>query len=503
MKKSFSIVKFVKVFACVMIFMSLAVVGYGCKNKNILKKASKELSNYKIEATLCDDEKKLTGTEVVDYINTSNDKLEYLCFNLYGTAFSSDAQILPYTTLNENKCFPNGVSYGDMVVESVRVNGQNAKFEITGLDNNALMVYLGFELQSEELVEVEIQFVLQLANTTHRLGYFNNEINLGNWYPIVAVYENGSFDITPYYSTGDPFYSECANYEVTINFSESMSSSYTGNLVERVVSGGVVCEKYQAFAVRDFALCLSSDFALSEEYCGETLVRVFSNKNDTKMDFYKEVSIKAVNLFNRIYGVYPYEKLDVVFTNFLHGGMEYPNIVYIANNIEDEKSLIKVIVHEIAHQWWYGVVGNNEIKNAWIDESMAEYSTLLFFENFAEYEISRAQMIGDAMQDYLLYIDVAESVKLPINKSMQLSLDEYSNEYEYVYMVYVKGLVFIDELRKALGDDIFFKGVKNLYKNNMFKVVDKEIFIEEFKNVSDLDIEHFVESWLSGTTNIE
>ncbi len=503
MKKRFSIFKFIKAMVCVIVLAGVVVMSYGCVNKHTLKKASKNLSNYKIEASLCESEKKLTGTEVLDYINTSNDNLNYVCFNLYGTAFSEDAKILPYTTLNVNKCFPNGLSYGDMIIESVRVNNQNAEFSIVGDDNNALRVELGFDLLPNERASIEIQFLLKLANTTHRLGYFDNEINLGNWYPIVAVYENGEFDITPYYSSGDPFYSECANYNVTICYNDNLISSHTGELAERNVADGVVCDKYSALAVRDFALCLSSNFAVAEESTNETMVRVFADKEDAKIEFYKEVSIKALNLFNKIYGQYPYSKLDVVFTNFLHGGMEYPNIVYIANNIEDENSIIKVIVHEIAHQWWYGVIGNNEIKDAWIDESMAEYSTLLFFENYPEYGITREQMVGDAIQDYLLYIDVASSVNLPINKSMKLALNEYSSEYEYVYMVYVKGLIFIDELRKSLGDDVFFKGVANLYENNMFDIVNKEIFIKEFRDVSNLDVEHFVESWLSGTANIE
>ena len=503
MKRNRKIYGILKLVVCTLMVVVLTVLLYGCNNERLLKKASRGLTNYEINATLCSDDMVVTASEVVDYVNSSQDNLKVVCFNLYGTAFSEDAEVLPYTTLNLNKCFPNGISYGDMVIDSVRVNGGNAEYSIVGIDNNALQVNLGFELLPTERVEIEIQFTLKLANTTHRLGYFDGEVNLGNWYPIVAVYENGAFDITPYYSSGDPFYSECANYQVTFYHQDSLIASHSGELVEKIVESGVACEKYSAKAVRDFALCLSSDFAVTSGMVNDTEVRVLADKEDGNIELYKEASIKAVKLFNKLYGEYPYSSLDVVFTNFLHGGMEYPNLVYIANDIEDINTIVKVIVHEIAHQWWYGVVGNNEISNAWFDESLAEYSTILFFENYPEYGITREDMVGSSIKDYLLYIDVVKSVNMETNTSMQLALNDYSSEYEYVYMVYVKGVVFVDELRKSLGDDVFFKGIKNLYNQNMFGVMTKEKFIKVFNDASGLDLEHFVEGWLSGQTNIE
>ena len=86
---------------------------------------------------------------------------------------------------------------------------------------------------------------------------------------------------------------------------------------------------------------------------------------------------------------------------------------------------------------------------------------------------------------------------------MQLPLYEYVSEYEYVYMVYVKGTIFIDELRKSLGDKDFFNGLKNLYKNNMFKVITKTEFIEAFNSEGGVDVTSFVEGYLSGNTEIK
>jgi aminopeptidase N len=250
-------------------------------------------------------------------------------------------------------------------------------------------------------------------------------------------------------------------------------------------------------------MCLTSKSAQKEEMVGQTKVVYAGYEIDENISACLEVAKDSLSYFNSAFGKYPYSTLTVVKTPFLFGGMEYPGIVFIADSIKDETEFKKVIVHEIAHQWWYGVVGNNEITTAWFDESMAEYSTVLFFEHYPEYAITKDEMVGDAIQDYMLYIDVVDSVNLKANRSMQLALNEYSSEYEYVYMVYVKGVVFINELRKAIGDEIFFKSVKNLYKDNMFQIMTKEKFIKAFADGSGVDIEHFVEGWLNGQTNIE
>jgi aminopeptidase N len=65
--------------------------------------------------------------------------------------------------------------------------------------------------------------------------------------------------------------------------------------------------------------------------------------------------------------------------------MEYPALVMISDNIGEHISYEEVIVHEVAHQWWYSLVGNDQINYGFLDEGLTEYSTILFFENNPEY----------------------------------------------------------------------------------------------------------------------
>ena len=140
--------------------------------------------------------------------------------------------------------------------------------------------------------------------------------------------------------------------------------------------------------------------------------------------------------------------------------------------------------------------------NAWFDEGLAEYSTLLYFDKFSEGGVNREKLVGDAKINYELYIDVVTSLNIKVNYSMSLRLNEYVSEYEYVYMIYVKGLLMFEDLRNKLGDELFFKFLKKLYREYSFDIINKDKFIQVLEDVSKLDVAPFVEGWLSGNVGI-
>ena len=494
--------KLVKVFSIVLAFGMLAGLVVSCGRSSELSRVSKHLTTYHIEAVFDDEEKVIEAKEKVEYVNSTGGTLEFVCFHMYPTAFSEDANIKPYALASEVKCFPSGVDYGDMVIDSVFVEGTEAKTEIVGEDNNALKVWLVEPLENKKSVEIMIAFKTVLANCTHRLGYGDDFVNVGNWYPVACVFEDGEFDLTPYYSTGDPFFSECANYEVEFSCPKEYLVSASGVKTEQAESEGSQILHFSAKVVRDFALHLGKNVQVVTGEVEKTEVRVVCSSEDPDAGVYLQTALNAVNVFNEKFGEYPYETLTVCFTEFLHGGMEFPNLVLVSDSIDDIIDKKKVIVHEIAHQWWYGVVGNNEVDEAWIDEALAEYSTLLYFEQFGEDGVSRQSLIDEAKTNYLLYTDVVTSLDLGLNESMQLSVNEYSGEYEYVYMVYVKGVIFVDELRNAVGDEDFFGGLRRFYKKNKYGIVEKNDFVDAFEKESGLELDSFVEEWLGGNVAI-
>lgn len=493
MKKFFSL-------CLIVIIVGISCVAFtGCK-KSELDKISKNLTTYAISAEL-DENMSVNASETINYLNDTGSELEFICLHLYPRAFRNDATIKPYTALNMASCFPAGLSYGNLTVSSVFVDDKQKEFLYTGEDEDILKIIFGFVLKPEQKTKILINFELIIPNSTHRFGYYENNVNLGNFYPVVCNYENGEFDVTPYYSTGDPFCSKIANFEVEFTYPSLFDICSTGECVTETKDNKLL-SKISAKAVRDFAICLTSKSVKKEIMAGDTKIIYSGYLADENLDKCLSVAKDAVVYFNNTFGKYPYSTLTVVKTPFLFGGMEYPEIVFISDSIEDEAEYKKVIVHEIAHQWWYSVVGNNETTESWLDESLAEYSTALFFGDNAEYGVSYEEMVQTALDSYLLYVDIIQTVRGEVNTKMNLPVYEYKNDYEYSYMIYVKGVIMFDSLKEAVGKEKLISGFKKYYKDNKFKIATKTEFYKAFKSACHTDLENFFEGYLNGTAVI-
>ncbi len=498
MKKFFCC--FLTLFFCVISCVSLS----GCASE--VDKASKNLTSYAISAVLDAESMQIEASEEVIYYNSTGESLDYICFHLYPRAFREDATIKPYTSLTIATCFPNGESFGDILISSVEVNGEAKQFELAGEDEDILKIEFGFSLLNKKTASIKINFTLTIPNCTHRLGYYEGNINLGNWYPIACVFSDGEFDTSPYYSTGDPFVSDVANYSVTLTYPSNYALCSTGEISSSVAnssaSDNATTATISARAVRDFAMCLSNSSSVVSTMAGGTTIFYMGYSDDSDLQKLLTISREAVSYFSEIFGDYPYSTLSVAKTPFVFGGMEYPNMVFVSDSIDDDDEVLKVIVHEIAHQWWYAVVGNNEITEAWLDESLAEYSTALFFEEYSKYGISYDDFVQNAMASYLLYVDVISTIRGEVNTKMDLAVYEYQNDYEYSYMVYVKGVIMFDSLRSVVGKNKLIAGLAKYYSDNKFQIATKDDFLTAFKSACHKDLEGFFDGYLNGTVEI-
>lgn len=494
---------------CAVSIIALIIVLFsGCTSNT--KSISENLTKYNLNLEFFDESKTLSGTESFVYINPTDTTLDYVMFHLYPNAFREGAKISPVSLTNEHKAYPNGKSYGKIDITEVKVSGMNCtlklsdqddvynpNYQITGEDENILKINLPNELFPNEKVEIEIGFNITLPNVYHRFGYGEDTVNLGNFYPIACVYENGEFQTDLYHYNGDPFYSEMANYEVSICYPTTYKLATSGQILETITGENNNTSKMTANSVRDFAMVLSEKFNVISNACDDTQVfyYYFSDPNPEKS---LEIALKSVKTFNELIGKYPYSTLSVVEANFVHGGMEYPNLIYISNDIKDHLTYEQVIVHETAHQWWYNLVGNSEYDHAWLDEGLTEYTTALFYEINSEYGISKDQIIKNAYSNYQLFVEVYGGVYGEIDTSMNRPLNEYPTEPEYVYLTYVKGMLLFDTLREILGKEKFEKCLKEYFEENKFKIAKPEDMISSFEKASNIKLENIFNAWTQG-----
>ena len=475
----------------------------GCGNGSTFEALSKSLNIYEIEAVLNYGEKTLEAVENLSYNNQTGADLSELKFHLYPNAFREGVQ--EYKAVSEAqsaKAYPNGFSEGGINIESTKVNGKTVNYDIEGEDKNILSVPFGFVLKNGGLVEVEIVFNLIIPNAEHRFGYGESTLNLGNWYPIVCVFEESGFVVDGYSPNGDPFYSDVANYHIDIAYDSNLKLASTGEVCKEELEGNFIKSCIEAKVVRDFAMVFSESFEVVKTTAGKVDIEYYYF-DDENAEENLQVAVDAMNTFNRLIGEYPYSKLNVVKADFFQGGMEYPMLVYISSDVDVESDYKNVIVHEIAHQWWYGVVGNNECEYAWIDEGLAEYVTALFYDFNPKYGKNSEEVFGSALSSYLLFCDVYGEIYDTFDSSMNRSIYNFHNETEYVYLTYVKSVLMFDSIAEIIGQNRMEKVLQAFYEKNSFKNVKPIDLIEAIEEVSHRKIASFVMSWLDGSVILE
>ncbi len=473
------------------IFLSIIVILtsfslFGCVDKV-------DTTSYDIEVEL--ENNTLIGKETVSFYNGSENSLSFLKFNLYGNAFREGAKYSPISAQYFSRAYPNGISYGDMQINAVTSNGKPLEFSVGGKDLNVLTVKLKDQIFPSERVDVTIEFTLNLANVVSRTGYNDNTVNLANFYPILCVYEPSGFYECEYYSHGDPFYSECANYSVKITADSDYVIASAGEIIGSEQKGQKTQSHFKLDNARSFAMVLSKRFqTVTDNSTGVEVSYYYYKDQDPNSSL--EYAIKSMELFCEKFGEYPYSTYAVVQTEFIQGGMEFPSLVMISDNLEKD-AYGEVIVHETAHQWWQSVVGNNEVEHAFLDEGLAEYSVVVFYESYPEYGFKREQLIDSSEKTYKVFCSVFDKVIGKVNTVMLRGLKDFTSEYEYVNMAYIKPCIMFDYLRKSIGDKAFFAGLNNYYGAYKFKIATPDDLIAVYEN-SGKDTEGFFNSFFLG-----
>ena len=487
MKKK--IFKFASLFLLIILCCPLFLTSCG--------QASAAKNLYQIKATYDDKEKSLSCEQSVTYVNNSDNILEEICFFLYANAYNEGTKTI--SAAYKDKAYPNGESFGGIKFESLKIGDEDAEYFLSE-DKCILTVDLNEDLYPDECAHIDMTYCISLANINHRLGFGDNAVNFGNFFPIACVYEDG-FVKNKFTSNGDPFYSDVSDFEVDISCNDKYVVAATGDKSEYISNGQKVAT-CKAKNVRDFCFVLSEKFeVLSQEVDGVLVNYYFYD--DQNPEKYLQTAIKALLTFEKFFGDYPYRQLSVVKTNFCFGGMEYSNLVMINDQIADVEMYNYVIVHEIAHQWWYGMVGNNEYADSWVDEGLTEFSTALFFENNEEYGIEYDTIMANAVGTYKNFVKIFEKINGTVDESMNRDLSEFSTEPEYVNIAYTKGMLLFDALRNSMSDRKFFRCLQNYLKEFKFKNSSPEKLIDSFSKSAHTNLSKFFKAWIDGSVVIE
>lgn len=437
------------------------------------QEAAEGADQYVIHAELDAENMTLTGRQSITYMNRESAALDFLVVHVYPNAYRTQ-ETSPALFGDLEAIYPDGFKPGYTDITSLQVNGKDAQWSLKGKDQTVLRIQLEDALQPERTLEIEMEWVLQIPPSLDRLGYGEKHINFGNWYPIMAVYDHQGWNEDAYYKIGDPFYSEVANYDVTLIIPDAYTVASTGILRSLDHQGGERTWRYEAKLMRDFAFVLGKGLNMTVQEQDGVLVRnYYFGERDLTDDVAEKASVQSVKAFNQLFGDYPYRELAVVETGF-PSGMEYPGMVMISEDyyrFSRTDRLAQVIIHEIGHQWWYGVVGNDEVDESWLDESLTVYSEALY----ADVYTGEDGYEGNVNYWLQRYNDSKSDIS---DLSIDRSVTEFEGWYDYGTLVYRKGALFMDALKDEFGREATISFLQKYYEENRLGVATTEKFLD-------------------------
>ncbi len=397
---------------------------------------------------------KLTAKMQVSAVNTSSSPLEALRFSLPANAYREGAKYRPVSENFSRTAYYGGASYGG--IEITGVEGAE-RFSVEGEDANILALSLSAPLAPGKRTEIAISYEVELARVNHRLGVGEHAVNLANFYPILCFLDENGYREYAYSSCGDPFVSDLADYDVTLTVPETYTvcSGFAAEPVEGAEAGKQTF-RIAAKGVREIAFVLGEGFVCETAEQGGVEIAYYYLPQAAKTSSEKALTLAAESLgyFSESFLPYAYPRYAVVSTDFVYGGMEYPALSMISLSLT-ESELAAVIAHETAHQWWYAMVGSDQVQNAWQDEGLAEYSAALFLEAHPEYSMTYRDFITASERSYRAYFSVYSQLHEGADTRMVRPLDSYTGEYEYRNIAYDKGVILFDRLREIMGKEKF------------------------------------------------
>ncbi len=408
--------------------------------------------------------------------------------------------------------YPNHADFGGgMQVSNVYVNNEPAA---TTLEQNNVLLRLDLPqpLNPDEWATVTLNFQARTQRNASRDAYgaFNQEAGvwaLANFYPVLSVYadSNTPYDFTewdrrPVSSRGDLAVTTTALYDVTLDAPPDWMLVTTGaryDSDDSTAPEGLRRERFVSGPQRDFFVAaLQGLDRASADVDGTLITAYYQPANAEAGQAGLATAAAAVRAYNERYGRYPLTELEIIqaaLMDFL--GVEYPGVVLIDQDLYQpgNRLLETTVAHEIAHQWWYNLVGNDYQGEPWIDEGLASYSQIVFYESLGNDQLAEAEL--QTFRNW--YTGVREAGR---DDTADQPVTAFQGNY--VALVYAKSALFFQALRNQLGDEVFFRFLQEYYATHRYGEANSETLLAVGEDVCACNLQPIYNAWIGGVAPV-
>jgi hypothetical protein len=405
------------------------------------------------------------------------------------------------------RLYPNFKDYGggSMTLSNVTLNGRPTD-AVVGSDTSLATIALPTPLAPGGRTELSLDFVTTIPNdpvTSYGMfGYFSDSqsYNLAQWMPLLAGWDpvDGWLLDTPN-TVGDPVFSNAAMFDISLTAPSDITFITSGTEVSQTAAGPLTTHTWTAGPMRDFVISAGTDLAVMEQQIGETVIRSWYFPGyEEAAALVLQYGVDSFQVYSKDFGEYPYTEMDLVQTRLgdQAAGVEFPGIMYIGAIHYDPSSdyLEFTVVHEIAHQWWYGLVGNNQYLHAFMDEAMANESSMIYKEAIDGPDAAQAWIDGYLKRPFLTML---------FGQDGDMIVDQPSASFltngPYGRAVYGKGAYGFDTIRRTIGEAAFFAGLQHYVADHRFGIAQPEDLLAALETASGQDLQELWDHWFLRT----
>jgi hypothetical protein len=441
------------------------------------------LPEYRIMLTLDPVERRLAGQQQVTIPNRSGLELNEIVFRLY----------------------PNLPQYGGLMgMGPTWADGERVTSFLRA-DGTSLVLPLPRPLAPDESVTVEMTFDTEIPQEEE--GYVLFGYSQGIWsvpdaYPLLAVH-GGSMGLTGAQATwyediapshGDAVVADAALYDVTLTLPPTLTLVTTGSVVSDTVNAtGQHVYRIVGGPLREFAWLASADYLVAETTAYGTILRSYYLPGDEAGgQATLNIAAAALRAYEDTFGPYPFDLMAVAEAPLLYYGMEYPGLNLIGVDLyrDQRAELEDRIVHEIAHQWWYAQVGNDQVNTPWLDEGLAEYSMAIYY----------GQVYGQARVNTLINQRWLVPYQVAVENEYDAVVNQPSSAFSWDYqvIVYGKAALFFNALHQELGDETFERVLHEYLDRYRWRIATPDGFLSVAESVSGQDLDRLYNEWILG-----
>lgn len=334
------------------------------------------------------------------------------------------------------------------------------------LDGARLRIPLAQPLPVGEKFSLQLSYELHLPQFAGWLGFTGRQINLGDWYPYLPPYDGqNGWLVHNQAMVGEYLAYEAVDYQVSLTLLPAAQPLVVAASAP-AAGGGRGNYEYLLPHARGFALSISPEFQTLQD--GPVTIYYFKEHAQAAKASL-QTARQALDLYSSLFAPYPYPGLSVIEADFFDG-MEYSGLFFLGAEYfaaypgSPQSYLTALSAHETAHQWWYGLVGNDPAQEPWLDEALCTYSELFYYEKY--------------LPEYVDWWRSYRITRFEPGGWVDSTIYRYDNFRSYVNAVYLRGAQFLDDLRALAGEEQFLLVLRSLAVDYQNRIISTQTFFD-------------------------